>query len=96
MSRRLEIAFWWGVLMGALSFAAGPLTSLSEHSAIAALQIMISVPLFPGLVAGAMMGSLLPAAGINWLIHFSICYLVLGFLPSFRKPRPSEDTRTDG
>lgn len=53
MSRRASIAVFWGLLIGGLTFAAGPLTSLSDHAAIAAIQIILTCLMTPGLIVAA-------------------------------------------
>jgi len=74
-------------LIGALTFAAGPLTSSSDHAAIAAVQMFLTYMIVPGLMVAALVGSLGPAAVINALIHFGVCFFALRFLPAFkRKP----------
>ena len=85
MGARKWIAVSWGCLMGALTFAAGPLALLSNHVAIAFLQSFFTYLLFPGLIVAAAVGSLLPAAGVNAMIHFGLCFFLLRFLPAFKQ-----------
>jgi|CZKL01.1.fsa_nt_gi hypothetical protein len=85
MKIRLLIAALWGALIGLLTFAAGPLAWTSPHTVIATLQIVLTYMLVPGLIAAAGVGSLGIAAVINALIHFGICFLALGFLPTLKR-----------
>ncbi len=71
--------------MGALTFAAGPLASLSVNAIVAFIQIVLTCLLIPGLFVAAEVGSLVPAAGINGLIHFTIVLCLLGFVPAFKR-----------
>jgi hypothetical protein len=84
MKRRASIAVVWGVLMGGLTFAAGPLAVLSEHTVVATVQTILTYLLIPGLIVAAAVGSLIPAAGINALIHFALCFFVLRFVPGLK------------
>jgi hypothetical protein len=85
MNTRLLIAAVWGALMGVLTFAAGPLAWTSPHMVIAAIQIVLTYMLVPGLIVAAGVGPLGPAALINALVHFGICFLALRFLPVFKR-----------
>jgi hypothetical protein len=87
MNTRLLIAAVWGILMGILTLAAGPLSVISPQFVIAAIQISLTYMLFPGLIVAAEVGSLVPAAVINALVHFGICYLALRFLSIFKRKR---------
>jgi len=89
MNWRLFIAVLWGALFGALTFAAGPLAVVSDNTAIATVQIVLTSPMIPGLFVAALVGSLVPAAGINAVINFSICYFLLRFFPAFKANRGS-------
>ena len=84
MSPRFLIAAGWGILIGALTFAAGPLGWSSHQAAIAAVQMLLTCMIVPGLLVAALVGSLGPAAVVNALIHFGVCFFVLRFLPAFK------------
>ena len=89
MNWRLLIAGLWGALFGVLTFAAGPLSVVSDHRSIAIIQIVLASPMIPGLIVAAVVGSLVPAAAINALINFALCYFVLRFVPAFKTERGS-------
>jgi hypothetical protein len=82
---RYLVAVAWGVLMGGLTFAAGPLAWLSANPVIAAGQSMMTMLLFPGLLCAAVVGSLIPAAAINALLQFGISWLLLTLFSWFRR-----------
>jgi hypothetical protein len=84
MNPRVLVAAAWAILIGALTFAAGPLAAISDHKVIAAIQLVLTYIMLPGLLVAAEVGSLGPAAVVNALIHFGICFFVLRFLPPFR------------
>ena len=87
MNLRLVIAVLWGGLFGVLTFAAGPLSVVSNNTALAIVQIVLTSPMIPGLFVAALAGSLVPTAGINAVINFSICYFLLRFIPAFKAQR---------
>ena len=82
MNWRALIAVGWGVLIGSMTFAAGPLTAISDNAVFALAQIALTCVMIPGLYVAAEVGSLVPAAAINAVIHFAMCYLVLRFIPA--------------
>ncbi len=84
MNIRVWIAVAWGVVVGVLTFAAGPIAWLSVHPAIAFIQIVFTYLMIPGLIVAAGVGSLVPAAAINGLIHFAVFFFLLGFVPAFK------------
>jgi hypothetical protein len=88
MNPRVLVAAAWAILVGAFTFAAGPLASLSDHKVIAAFQIAMTYIMLPGLFVAAEVGSLGPAAVVNALIQFGICFFALRFLPPFRTRTP--------
>jgi hypothetical protein len=90
MHFRMLIAAAWGILIGGLTFAAGPIAWLSSHAVIAALQTVLTYLILPGLIDAAGVGSLGPAAVVNALIHFGLCFIALRFLVPFRK-KPIHD-----
>ena len=75
----------WGLLMGGLTFAAGPLTALSANPLVAGVQLTFSLFLIPGLFCAAMAGSLIPGAFINAVFHFGISWLVLTLVSRLRR-----------
>jgi hypothetical protein len=75
--RIYSIAGIWGILIGCLTFAAGPITALSGNSLIAAAQMGLVNLLLPGLFASAVTGYFGPGALINALLHFILCLVVL-------------------
>jgi hypothetical protein len=85
MNLRVLAAAAWAILIGALTFAAGPLTALSDHKVIAAIQLVLTYVMLLGLFVAAEVGSLGPAAIVKALIHFGICCFVLRFLPPFKR-----------
>jgi hypothetical protein len=88
MNPRVLVAAVWAITIGALTFAAGPLAAPSSHKAIAAIQLVLTCIMLPGLFVAAEVGSLGPASVVNALIHFGICFFVLRFLPPFRRRTP--------
>jgi hypothetical protein len=90
MNRRVLTATAWGTFMGILTFAAGPISSLSDHTVIAAIQTVLTCMMLPGLIVAAEVGSLGPAAVVNALIHFGLCFMALRFFPAFRKMRAQD------
>jgi hypothetical protein len=87
MHFRVLIAAAWGMLIGGLTFAAGPIAWLSGHAVIAAIQTVLTYLMLPGLIVAAGVGSLGPAAVVNALIHFGLCFIALRFLLPSRKSR---------
>jgi hypothetical protein len=85
MNPRVLVAAAWATLIGALTFAAGPLAVLSDHKLIATIQTVLTYTMLPGLIVAAEVGSLGPEAVVNALIHFVICFFVPRFLPPFRR-----------
>lgn len=73
MNRRASIAIVWGLLIGELNFAAGPMAFLSDHIVIALIQVVLTIIMIPGLIAAAAVGSLVKVAAINALVHFALC-----------------------
>ena len=62
MNRRVLVAAAWAILVGALTFAAGPLTALSDHKVVAAIQLVLTYLMLPGLLVAAGVGSLGPGS----------------------------------
>jgi hypothetical protein len=85
MNPRVLVAAAWAILFGALTFAAGPIASLSTHPGIATIQLVLAYIMLPGLLVAAGVGSLGPGAVVNALIHFGVCFFVLRFSPPFRR-----------
>jgi hypothetical protein len=88
---RLRIAIAWGLFIGILSFWVGSISNLSANPIIELVQRFLMILLLPGLIgAGAVTGNLhvlflAPAAAINALIHFGICWLFFPLLVWFGK-----------
>jgi len=51
--RQLSVAVAWGALMGVLTFAVGPISSISSNVAIGAIQKGLMILIIPGLIGGA-------------------------------------------
>jgi len=51
--RQLSVAVAWGALMGVLTFAVGPISSISSKVAIGAIQKGLMILIIPGLIGGA-------------------------------------------
>lgn len=85
MNRRVLFAAVWGTLIGLLTFSAGPIAKLSDQTVIAAIQIVLTCIMLPGLFVAARVGSFGPAALINAVFHFGVCYFALRFVRPFRK-----------
>ena len=74
-----------GLSMGGLTFAAGPLALLSANPVIAAIQFVLTMLLFPGLLCAAMVGSLVPAAFINGFFYLGISWLLFTVFAGFKR-----------
>jgi hypothetical protein len=85
MNPRVLVAVAWAIFIGAFTFAAGPLAALSDHKVIAAVQLVLTFIMLPGLLVAAEVGSLGPAAIVNALIHFGICFFVLRFFAALQR-----------
>ena len=81
MNLRIWIAILWGAFIGVLSLLSARFAVISEHTALAAVQIVLTYLLTPGLILAAFVGSLVPAACINALTHFGLCFFLLRFVP---------------
>ena len=79
------VAVAWGLFMGGLTFAAGPLAMLSANPVIAAIQFAFTTLLFPGLLCAAMVGSLVPAAFINGFLNLGLSWLVITLFAGLRR-----------
>jgi hypothetical protein len=88
MNHRIWIAALWGVLIGGFTLAAGQILALSDHVLIAVIQTALMYIMLPGLVVGNAVGSLGPAAAINLVINFGICFLGLRLLWPSRTKAP--------
>jgi len=82
---RYFVAVAWGLLMGGLTFAAGPLAWSSANPVIAALQFALTMLLLPGLYCAATGGSLVPGAFVNGLFHLGAAWLVLTIIARVRR-----------
>jgi tetratricopeptide (TPR) repeat protein len=80
---RIRVAAGWGLLIGSLTFAVGPISSISENPILGIAQEVLMVLLLPGLIgAGAISGNihafyLAPGALINALFNFGLSWLLL-------------------
>ena len=81
-----ESLLWTGIGLGIataiMTFFAGNITLLSGNGFIATLQVIASIPMLPGLISAAMIGSLAAGALIN-VIFYSFLGGLLSLL--FRK-----------
>jgi tetratricopeptide (TPR) repeat protein len=90
---RLRIAIGWGLLIGSLTFAVGPISSISENPILGIAQRLLMILLLPGLIgAGAISGNmhafdLAPGALINALFNFGLSWLLLALVGRFRKTK---------
>ncbi len=73
MSARNTVSMAWGLVIGALTFAAGPIGWTSTNPIIAALQWVLLILISPGLIGSAATGFLGIGAVINALLHFGLC-----------------------
>lgn len=83
---RYNVSVVWALLMGGLTFAAGPITALSANPVVAAPQIALGALLMPGLLVAAMCGFFLPGALVNAAFHYGLCWLLLHFFIRERRP----------
>jgi len=80
---QLSIAIAWGILLGSLTFAVRPISTISANFVLGAIQKGTMVLLLPGLIGSAAVAgnvhafSLVPAAIINALFHFGIAWLLI-------------------
>lgn len=90
---RIRIAAGWGLLLGSLTFAVGPISTISQKPILGAIQKFLMISLLPGLIgAGAVGGNmrafpLAPGALINALLNFCSSWLVLALIGRFRGTR---------
>jgi hypothetical protein len=90
MKPRVLIAAAWGVLIGVLTFAVGPISAISQNSILGVAQEFLMILLLPGLIgAGAVSGNihaffLAPGAVINAIFHFCSSWLLLALLGGCR------------
>jgi len=92
---RFNLAAVWALLMGGLTFAAGPLSSISANPVIGALQTVLVVLLTPGLFVSAMCGFFLPGALLNAVLHFGLCWILLRLFLKSPKRREWRAGETD-
>jgi hypothetical protein len=87
----LYLCLTWGILFGALTFAVGPISSISDNPIVGAVQTAAMVLMVPGLIgAGAFAGnvhafSLVPAAIINGIVNFGLSWIVLSLFLWIRR-----------
>lgn len=53
MRPKVVIATLWGVLIGSLTFAAGPIAWTSSHAVVAAIQYALTLFMIPGYLSQA-------------------------------------------
>jgi hypothetical protein len=88
---RLFVCLAWGILFGALTFAVGPISSISDNPIVGVVQMTAMDFIFPGLIgAGAIAGnvhafSLVPAAIINCILNFGLSWIVLSLFLRIRR-----------
>jgi tetratricopeptide (TPR) repeat protein len=82
MRVRNAVSLAWGVAIGCLTFAAGPIGWASANPIIAAFQWALLILIMPGIIGGGAVGGSMHtiflgiAALINALLHFGICWLL--------------------
>lgn len=83
---RIRIAAGWGLLIGSLTFAVGPISSISANPILGTAQVVLMVLLLPGLIgAGAISGNmhafyLAPGALINAFFNFGLSWFLLALV----------------
>jgi hypothetical protein len=93
MKPRVWITAAWGALIGALTFAVGPISTISQNPILGVAQEFLMILLLPGLIgASAVSGSmhafpLAPGAMINVLFNFCSSWLLLALVGRFRRTR---------
>jgi hypothetical protein len=85
MMDRYNVSMAWGMAIGALTFAAGPIGWTSANPIIAAFQWVLTMLMVPGLIGAAFIGSLGVGAIINVLFHFGLCWVLFSFFSRFRR-----------
>jgi hypothetical protein len=80
MMSRIQISAVWGAAIGALTFALGPIASLSSVPFIEVLMHLFVFLLMPGAVATALSESFILGAIVNFMVHFSLAWLILRIL----------------
>src|SRR5437764_15126400 len=91
---KLVFATVLGAVFGCVSFAIGPLSTISQNTAIAGIQKTIFILLLPGIVGGMALGgnahafSIWGVAIVNFLLYFGVGWLVYSGVARFRRRRP--------
>ena len=90
MRDRYNVSMAWGVAIGALTFAAGPIGLASANPIIAAIQWVLLMLIVPGIIGGAVISGgahtvfLGVGAVINALFHFGLCWVLFSLFSRFR------------
>jgi hypothetical protein len=93
MKPRVWIAAAVGALIGALTFAVGPISTISQNPILGVAQKFLMILLLPGLIgSSAISGNvhafpLAPGALINALFNFCSSWLLLALVGRLRGPR---------
>jgi hypothetical protein len=90
-SRRLIISLAWALVVGCLTFAVGPLSSLSDSKIIALGQQFLMALLLPGLIgSGLITGNIhaFPitlAACITFFFNFGLAWLLYSLIAGWSR-----------
>ena len=82
MRVRNAVSLAWGIAIGCLTFAAGPISWTSANPIIAGVQWALLILIMPGIIGGGAVGGSMHtiflgvAAPINALLHFGMCWLL--------------------
>jgi len=93
---RVYACLAWGTLFGALTFAVGPISSLSDNPILSALQTVAMVFIIPGLIGSMAISqnvhafSLAPAALINTGVHFGVAWAFVSLFARLRRKKLSQ------
>ena len=99
MKVRNAVSMAWGMAIGCLTFAAGPIGWASANPIIAAVQWVLLILILPGIIGGgAVSGSMHTVflgvgAVINALLHFGLCWALF---PLFSRSQEKGDARDAG
>ncbi len=87
---RYEVAAAWGIFVGVMTLAAGPIEGWSSNPILGAVKAALTILMLPGLIASAIAGYLAVGAFINFIFHFGASWLLLFLLAKFRKDTAPE------
>jgi tetratricopeptide (TPR) repeat protein len=82
MRVRNAVSLAWGMAIGCLTFAAGPIGWASANPIVAGFQWALLILIMPGIIGGGAVGGSMHtvflgvAASINALLHFGMCWLL--------------------